>query len=107
MERPPARGPHRISDHLDQDLADRAIEWITGHKSLKPDDPFMLYWASGSMHSPHHAPPDFIDRYRGKFDMGWDVAREQILANQKRLGVRSPRTPSSPSASPRSRPGTR
>ncbi len=79
--------PHRISDHLDQDLADRAIEWITGHKSLKPDDPFLMLWASGSMHSPHHAPPDFIDRYRGKFDMGWDVAREQILANQKRLGI--------------------
>jgi arylsulfatase len=79
--------PHRISDHLDQDLADRAIHWITGHKSLKPDDPFMMLWASGSMHSPHHAPPEFIDRYRGKFDMGWDVAREQILANQKQLGV--------------------
>ena len=79
--------PHRISDHLDQDLADRAIEWITGHKSLKPDDPFLMLWASGSMHSPHHAPPDFIDRYRGKSDMGWDVAREQILANQKRLGI--------------------
>jgi arylsulfatase A-like enzyme len=79
--------PHRISDHLDQDLADRAIEWITGHKSLKPDDPFLMLWASGSMHSPHHAPPDFIDRYKGKFDMGWDVAREQILANQKRLGI--------------------
>ena len=79
--------PHRISDHLDQDLADRAIEWITGHKSLKPEDPFMMLWASGSMHSPHHAPPDFIDRYRGKFDMGWDVAREQILANQKEIGI--------------------
>ncbi|MGI9644808.1 MAG: arylsulfatase [Ilumatobacteraceae bacterium] len=79
--------PHRISDHLDQDLADRAIQWITGHKSLKPADPFMMLWASGSMHSPHHAPPDFIDRYRGKFDMGWDAARERILANQIEIGI--------------------
>ncbi|MGI9666396.1 MAG: arylsulfatase [Acidimicrobiia bacterium] len=79
--------PFRESEHLDIDLADRAIEWITGHKSLKPEDPFMMLWASGSMHSPHHAPPEYIDKYRGKFDMGWDVAREQILANQKELGI--------------------
>jgi arylsulfatase len=79
--------PYRESYHLDQDLANRAIEWITGHKSLKPNDPFMMLWASGSMHSPHHAPREYIDKYRGKFDMGWDAAREQILANQKRLGI--------------------
>jgi arylsulfatase len=79
--------PYRESDHLDQDLADRAIEWITGHKSLKPDDPFMMLWASGSMHSPHHAPREYIDKYKGRFDMGWDVAREQILSRQKELGV--------------------
>jgi arylsulfatase len=79
--------PYRKSYHLDRDLADRAIHWITGHKSIKPDLPFMMLWASGSMHSPHHAPPDYIEKYRGKFDMGWDKAREQILANQKKLGV--------------------
>ena len=79
--------PHRVSQHLDADLADRAIEWITGHKSIDPDLPFMMLWASGSMHSPHQAPDSFIDKYKGKFDMGWDAAREQILANQKRLGV--------------------
>jgi len=79
--------PYRKTYHLDQDLADRAIEWITGHKSIKPDDPFMMLWASGSMHSPHHAPQEYIDKYKGRFDMGWDVAREQILARQKELGV--------------------
>jgi len=79
--------PYRKSYHLDRDLADRAIHWITGHKSIKPDLPFMMLWASGSMHSPHHAPPDYIEKYRGKFDMGWDKAREQIFANQKKLGV--------------------
>jgi arylsulfatase len=79
--------PYRKSVHLDQDLADRAIEWITGHKSIKPNLPFMMLWASGSMHSPHHAPDSHIDKYKGKFDMGWDKAREQILERQKKLGI--------------------
>jgi arylsulfatase len=79
--------PYRKSVHLDKDLADRAIHWITGHKSIKPHLPFMMLWASGSMHSPHHAPEEYMVKYRGKFDMGWDKAREMILANQKRLGV--------------------
>ena len=79
--------PYRKSVHLDQDLADRAIEWITGHKSIKPDLPFMMLWASGSMHSPHHAPDSYIDKYAGKFDQGWDVAREEILERQKALGI--------------------
>jgi len=79
--------PYRSSEHLDKDLADRAIEWITGHKSLRAEDPFMMLWASGSMHSPHHAPREYIDKYRGRFDMGWDVAREMILENQKALGI--------------------
>jgi arylsulfatase len=79
--------PYRKSHHLDRDLADRAIAWITGHKSIKPDLPFMMLWASGSMHSPHHAPDDYLAKYRGKFDMGWDAAREQILARQKKLGI--------------------
>ncbi len=79
--------PYRKSVHLDQDLADRAIEWITGHKSIKPDLPFMMLWASGSMHSPHHAPDAYLKKYRGKFDMGWDQARATILENQKRLGA--------------------
>jgi arylsulfatase len=79
--------PYRKSEHLDKDLADRAIEWITGHKSIKPDLPFMMLWASGSMHSPHHAPDSHIDKYAGKFDMGWDIAREQILQRQIELGV--------------------
>ena len=84
--------PYRKTEHLDMDLADRAIEWITGHKSLKPEDPFMMLWASGSMHSPHHAPPEYIEKYRGKFDMGWDEAREIILERQKEFGVVPPNT---------------
>jgi arylsulfatase len=84
--------PYRKTEHLDKDLADRAIEWATGHKSIKPDLPFMMLWASGSMHSPHHAPAEYIEKYRGKFDMGWDVAREQIIENQLELGIIPPGT---------------
>jgi arylsulfatase len=79
--------PYRKSYHLDKDLADRAIMWITGHKSIKPEIPFMMLWASGSMHSPHHAPDEYLKKWRGRFDMGWDKARVQILENQKKLGV--------------------
>jgi len=60
--------PHRVSEeHLDHDLADRAIEWITGHASLKAEDPFMMLWASGSMHSPHHAPDEPSERIGGAY----------------------------------------
>ena len=79
--------PYHTSEHLDKDLADRAIEWITGHKSIKPNLPFMMLWASGSMHSPHQAPDSHIDKYKGKFDMGWDKAREQIIEQQIAAGV--------------------
>jgi len=79
--------PYRVTEHLDKDLADRAIEWITGHKSIQPDLPLMMLWASGSMHSPHQAPDSYLDKYAGKFDMGWDKVREIILENQKRLGI--------------------
>ncbi len=79
--------PYRKTEHLDKDLADRAINWITGHKSLDKELPFMMLWASGSMHSPHHAPDDYIAKYKGKFDMGWDKAREMILANQLEMGI--------------------
>ena len=87
---------YRKSQHLDKDLADRAINWITGHKTLKPEDPFMMLWASGSMHSPHHAPDEYTLRYRGMFDMGWDKAREQIHANQLKLGIIPPGTKLTP-----------
>jgi arylsulfatase len=79
--------PYHKTKHLDADLADRAIDWITGHKSIQPDLPFMMLWASGSMHSPHHAPDAYLKKWRGRFDQGWDVAREQIMAKQKEQGV--------------------
>lgn len=72
---------------LNEDLADRAITWVRQQKALAPDKPFFLYYAPGATHAPHHVPKEWSDRYKGKFDEGWDVLREQILARQKALGV--------------------
>ncbi len=72
---------------LTEDLADRAITWVRQQKALTPDKPFFMYWAPGATHAPHHVPKQWSDKYKGKFDAGWDVAREQILARQKELGV--------------------
>jgi arylsulfatase len=73
--------------HLSTDLADRAIYWITAQKSIRPDRPFLMFWAPGAMHAPHHAPDADRAYYRGKFDMGWDAARDTILANQIARGM--------------------
>jgi arylsulfatase A-like enzyme len=73
--------------HLTEDLADRAITWIGQQKSLMPDKPFFMYFAPGATHAPHHAPPEWIDKYKGRFDQGWDAIREETLARQKALGV--------------------
>ena len=72
---------------LNEDLADRAITWVRQQKALAPDKPFFMYYAPGATHAPHHVPKEWIDKYRGKFDAGWDVLREQIFAKQKELGV--------------------
>jgi arylsulfatase len=70
-----------------RDLADRAIAWIRTQHAVAPDKPFLLYFAPGNGHAPHHASKDWIAKYRGQFDHGWDKQREITLANQKRLGV--------------------
>jgi arylsulfatase A-like enzyme len=72
---------------LTEDLADRAITWVRQQKTLAPDKPFFMYFAPGATHAPHHVPKDWSDKYRGKFDEGWDVLREKIFARQKKLGV--------------------
>jgi len=72
---------------LDRDLADRAIAWIQIQKAAAPQQPFLAYYATGTAHAPHHAPKDWIAKYKGKFDQGWDKVREETLARQKRMGV--------------------
>jgi arylsulfatase A-like enzyme len=73
--------------HLTEDLADRAIDWTRQVTSIAPDKPFFLYVAPGANHSPHHAPKEWIDKFKGQFDSGWDAYREATLARQKKLGV--------------------
>ena len=72
---------------LTEDLADRAITWVRQQKALMPDKPFFMYFAPGATHAPHQVPKQWSDKYKGTFDDGWDVLRERILTQQKRLGV--------------------
>lgn len=84
----PIERPHGDPDyHFDRDMADRAIEWMRMQHAVAPDKPFFLYYAPGTAHAPHHAPKDWIARFRGKFDHGWDRQRELTLEKQKQLGV--------------------
>lgn len=73
--------------HLSEDLTEEAIKYIYNQNFSYPDQPFFLYLAYGAMHTPHHAPQEYIDKYKGKFDKGWDAIREEWFANQKKLGV--------------------
>src|SRR5262245_38292034 len=73
--------------HLVEDMTDKAIKWISQQKALAPDKPFFLYFAPGATHAPHHVPKEWADKYKGKFDQGWDKLREEIFARQKKLGV--------------------
>ncbi|MCU0360627.1 MAG: arylsulfatase [Bacteroidia bacterium] len=73
--------------HFTTDMTTQAISWVQLQQTLQPDKPFFMYFAPGATHAPHHAPKAFIDKYKGKFDKGWDVLREEILARQKKMGV--------------------
>lgn len=73
--------------HFSEDIIDQAIKYIYHQKVVYPEKPFFLYTAFGAMHTPHHAPKEYIDKYKGKFDEGWDVIREQWFARQKELGI--------------------
>ena len=91
--------PKRPEDgyHLSEDLVDHAIEFIHDSVSIRPDRPFFLYLAFGATHAPHQAPADYMAKYRGRFDEGWDVARERWFANQLALGL----TPAGTQLAPR------
>ena len=75
---------------LDVDLADKAIAWMRMQHALAPNKPWLLYYATGTAHAPHHAPKDWIAKYKGQFDQGWDKLREETLARQIKLGVVPP-----------------
>jgi arylsulfatase len=84
----PIEPPHDDPNyHLDEDLADRCIERIRMLTSVAPDKPWLQYYAPGTSHAPHHAPKEWIARFKGQFDQGWDKLREETLARQKRMGI--------------------
>ena len=80
--------------HLTDDLTDKAIEFITDAKTVAPDKPFFLYYAPGAAHAPHHVSKEWADKFKGRFDAGYEAMREQTLARQKRDGDRPGRIPS-------------
>lgn len=81
--------PKTVKDgyYLTEDITDSAIDYIYQHKNSYPDKPFFLYLAYGSAHAPHQVPKKYIEKYKGRFDAGWDETRKEWFANQKKLGV--------------------
>ena len=94
--------------HFSEDITDKALEFIKDAKVLAPEKPFFLYYAPGAAHAPHHAPKEWIDRFKGRFDMGYEAMREQTLARQKEMGIVPPDTelpPLNPIGTPETRTG--
>ena len=82
----PVEAPRDENYHLSADLADKAVIWLRQHRSYAPDKPFLVYWAPGAGHGPHHIFKERADKYRGKFDDGWDAMRERVFARQNDIG---------------------
>ena len=94
----PVDPPKRPEDgyHVTEDLVDHAIGFVSDQMSIYPNSPFFLYFALGAMHEPHHAPKEYIEKYRGHFDDGWDVIRQQWFERQLELGIIPPNTKLTP-----------
>jgi arylsulfatase len=85
--------PHDDPDyHLTEDMVDKALAWIDDSQAFAPDSPFFMYWAPGAAHGPHHIFPEWADKYRGKFDDGWDAYRQRVYQRQLEMGVIPPDT---------------
>ncbi len=89
---PPGRSGGDEGYHLSEDLVDKALGMIADSTGVRPDRPFFAYVAFGATHAPHQAPPEYLEKYRGRFDEGWDVVRERWFARQLELGVIPPDT---------------
>lgn len=83
----PVEAPVGPGYHFEKDLADRAISWLEQQNAAAPEKPFFLYYAPGAAHTPHHAPEEWIAKFKGRFDGGWDKVREESFRRQKALGV--------------------
>ena len=82
--------------HLSRDLTDKALEFIKDAKAVAPDRPFFMYFCPGAAHAPHHSPKEWADKYKGKFDMGYERYREIVLERQKKMGIVPENTELSP-----------
>jgi arylsulfatase A-like enzyme len=82
----PVEPPHDKRYHLSEDLATRAVDWLRRHRAFSPDKPFLMYWAPGAAHGPHHIFKEWADKYKGKFDDGWDAMRPRIFKRQIDMG---------------------
>ncbi|MFZ2086985.1 MAG: arylsulfatase [Desulfobaccales bacterium] len=82
----PVEPPHGQRYHLSEDLAEKAVTWLRRHRSFSPDKPFLMYWVPGASHGPHHIFKEWADKYKGKFDDGWDAMRPALFKRQKDLG---------------------
>lgn len=83
----PVAVPEKPDYHFLTDMTDQSVAWVKYQKALTPQKPFFVYYAPGAVHAPHHVPQEWIARWKGKFDQGWDSLREQILARQIERGV--------------------
>ncbi len=79
--------PEDPNYHFTTDMTNQAISWVRFQQALTPDKPFFIYFAPGATHAPHHVPKEWIEKYKGKFDQGWDAIREMTLERQKKLGL--------------------
>ncbi len=91
--------------HFMTDMTDQAVSWIKYQKAITPDKPFFIYFAPGAVHAPHHVPKEWIARWQGKFDQGWDKVREETSGSANRGGVSCRRVPNWPQTGGDSRPG--
>lgn len=82
--------------HFTTDMTNQAISWVRFQQALSPDKPFFMYYAPGATHAPHHVPKEWIEKYKGKFDQGWDKMRQQTLERQIKLGIVPPGTKLAP-----------
>ncbi len=78
--------------HLTQDMVDKALKWLDDHQAFSPDKPFFMYWVPGGVHGPHHIFTEWADKYKGKFDHGWDAYRQRVYKRQLEMGVIPPDT---------------
>jgi arylsulfatase len=79
--------PKMDNYHFTVDMTNQAINWVKAQQSMTPDKPFFMYFATGATHAPHHVPKEWADKYKGRFDRGWDQVRQETLERQKQLGV--------------------